>query len=160
MRLSLAAGTSNGAQRADLMIRPAELSDRFAMVRMTRDFFEASGLVLPFDAAWVEASIKAWISDEEKLALVLDLEGVRGMLCAAHVMSPLAPVRVSTEQAFWIDPCARGRWALAMLRTYEEWAKAQGCAVAGLASMGGRGADVIYRRRGFVPSETYYMKEI
>lgn len=142
------------------MIRTAELADRIAMVRMARDFVAASGLALPFDAVWAEASAKSWIEGDDKLALVLDLGCVRGMLCAGHIASPLAPVRVASEQVFWIDPSARGRWGIPMVRAYEAWASAQGCAIAGMAAIGERSADVLYRRCGFRHSENHYMKEI
>lgn len=129
------------------------------MVRMGRDFLRASGLPLPFDAAWADASLVGHMAQPDRLALVLELAGrARGMLCAAQVQSPLAPVRVASELVFWIDPDARGRWALAMIRAYEAWAREQGCAVASLATVGNRGADALYRRCGFAPAERHFSK--
>lgn len=144
------------------MIRRARMGDRFAMVRMARDFMEESGLQLPFDPAWAEAAAKAWIADTDKLALVLDLDGVCGMLCAAHVPSPLAPVRVASEQVFWLDHSARGRAAMrhagALLRAYRDWAEAEGCRIMGMAALTGQRTGALYERHGFTAAETYYMR--
>jgi GNAT superfamily N-acetyltransferase len=141
------------------MIRHAVEADRPDMVRMGRDFVRASGLPLPFDAAWADHSLAGHMAQPDRLAMVLELNGApRGMLCAAQVQSPLAPVRVASELVFWIDPPARGRWALQMIRAYEAWAKEQGCALVSLATVGAKGADALYRRCGFAPAERHFMK--
>lgn len=142
------------------MIRHAGLNDRIAMVRMARDFVAAADMAMPFDAAYAERSAKEWITADDKLALVLDLGGICGMLCGAHVLSPLAPVKVAIEQVFWIDPAKRGRSAIKMIAAYEEWAIDQGCNMATLATIQSKGADRLYSRLGYARAETHYAKAI
>ena len=104
---------------------------------MGRDFVRASGLPLPFDAAWADSSLAGHMAQPDRLALVLELEGCTcGMLCAAQVQSPLAPIRVASELVFWIDQPARGPWAKPMIQAYEAWAKEQGCSLVSLATVG------------------------
>jgi len=140
------------------MIRKAELDDRIAMVRMARSFVEATGKGLPFDPAYAERSAKEWIDAPDRLALVLDLGRVRGMLCGSAFLSPLVPMKLAYEQVLWIDPIARGSWAIKLIRSYEEWAKEQGCAGASLATIQEKGADKLYERLGYERAETHFMK--
>ena len=143
------------------MIRRAVADDRPDMVRMGRDFVRHSGLSLPFDAAWADRSLAGHMEHSDRLALVLELRGaVRGMLCAAQVQSPLAPVRVASELVFWIDPPERGRFAVEMIRAYEAWAVEQGCCLASMATVGAKRADALYQRCGFVPAERHFVKAI
>lgn len=143
------------------MIRQATDTDRPEMLRMARDFIAASGLDLPFHAAYVSQSIAGQIAAPDRLALVLELDGtLRGMLCAAHSQSPLAPVRVATELVFWIDPMARGPWAANMIQRYETWARAECCQLISMAAIGGRGADRLYQRAGYQPAERHFMKAL
>lgn len=143
------------------LIRLASDDDRPQMLRMARDFVSASGLDLPFHAAYVSQSLAAQISAPDRLALVLDLDGVvQGMLCAAHAQSPLAPVRVATELVFWVDPIARGPWAKEMIARYETWARSECCQMISLATIGDRGADLLYRRAGYQPAERHFMKAL
>ena len=128
------------------------------MVRMARDFLTVAAVDVSFDAAWVEASVKSAIAGEDRLALVLDHGGVCGMLCAGISVSPLAPIRVASEQVFWIDPAARGRWARPMVLAFEDWARAQRCNAISLATLPGRSAGALYRRCGFSICEQHYSK--
>ncbi len=143
------------------MIRHALSADRPHMVRMGEEFLRVSGLPMTFDAGWAAHSLAVHMSDQERLSLVLDLPaGVSGMLCAGCVMSPLVPKKVATELVFWIDADARGPWAQKMIAAYEDWAKRQGCQFVSLAAIGERGADILYRRCGYVAAERHYMKEL
>lgn len=145
---------------AGFSVRPATRDDRFEMIRMGRAFIDASGLGLPFDPAWAERSIVAAIDDPDSLALVLDMDGIKGMLCATCVPSPLSPVKLGVEQVFWIDPQARGRGALAIIRAYEDWCSEQGCSFVGLVSLGQKSAGRLYERCGYARAEQHYMKAI
>lgn len=142
------------------MIRTATLNDRFHMLRMAKAFVQAADMSLPFDAVYAERSAKLWIEDDARLALVLDLDGVCGMLCASSVESPLAPLKIGIEQVFWIDPTYRGRWAVRLIAAYEAWAVAQGCDRASLATIQAKGADRLYARLGYERAETHFVKEL
>jgi len=142
-------------------VRRAAPADRIALVRMARDFLAASGLGLPFDPAWVERSAYAHIAGGDRVALVLEAGGrARGMLAGAVAQSPLAPVTVAEEIAWWIDPEARSLAAArAMLAAFEAWARDRGAAVIGLATLDGR-AGPLYRRAGYAPAEARWMKAL
>lgn len=139
------------------MIRKARIDDHPHLRRMARDF--ARALNRPYDAAWVDAWMRASVQDAHRLALVLDLRGaVRGMLFASIGQTPLSPDPVAVEQVFWIDPDARGPWAARFIARYEEWARASGCVAAGLASTIDHNVASLYARRGFAPVEQHHMK--
>lgn len=141
-------------------IRPATPADIPAMLRMGRDFVD-TGVGVPFDPAFAEAALRAHLAEPGRLSLLLDIDGcVGGMLCAAAVASPLAPVRLAQELVFWIDPDARGPWAMRMIRDYEYWAAEQGCAVAALVARPGSPAGRLYLRRGYALAETHYAKDL
>lgn len=145
---------------AGLMIRQAELQDRFHIVRMAGVFLRATEMPMPFDPAHAEASAKEWMAAPDKLALVLDLGGVCGVLMASCAVYTFSPVLVASEQGFWIDPRARGRWGVKMIAAYERWAKEQGAVMAGLATLHGKSAGALYQRLGYAPSETHYWKAL
>lgn len=143
------------------LIREADHKDIPALVRMAGDFLAASGTGLPFDPDYVAGALRQHLATPARLTLVLDVDGPRGMLCAAAQRSPLAPVAIAEEIVFWIDPAHRGRSALAMLKDYAAWAKETGCERAtmiGLASM--KSVDRLYRLAGFEPLENTYARSL
>jgi GNAT superfamily N-acetyltransferase len=143
-----------------LVIRAATPGDIAAMGRMARDFARAAA-VLPFDAAYADASLRGHIGQPDRLSLVLELGAqVRGMLCAGATQSPLAPVRIAQELVFWIDPPARGRWASGLIRAYEAWARVRGCQIVSLVTLPAQPADVLYRRCGFSAVEHIFAKAL
>jgi GNAT superfamily N-acetyltransferase len=153
------------------VIRPATIDDRLAVVALLKDsragagFDRAdgpTGFVFPFVAAYAERLVLAHLGDPACCCLLLEAEGApRGVLMARAAEHPFGPVRVATETLWWIDPAFRGRSALAMLAAYEDWARAQGCAFAGMAGMGpDPQVGALYRRRGYRPAETHFLKPL
>ncbi|TYB83974.1 GNAT family N-acetyltransferase [Oceaniovalibus sp. ACAM 378] len=141
------------------MIRRAVAGDILAMVRMAGDFIASADLAIPFDPDYLTASLRAHLAATDRLALVLDRNGAaRGMLCAAASRSPLAPVAVATELAFWIDPDCRGRAALELLHQYIAWARDLGCSHASMMALPGRSLERLYGAAGFLPAEMTYSK--
>lgn len=141
------------------LIRKAERRDIPEMVRMAGEFVAASGTGLPFDPDYVADSIRAHMVNSATLSLILDVDGsARGMLCAVAAWSPLAPVMIADEIAWWIDPVHRGRHAAAMLNAYEKWAVRTGCDYLGMVALAGSRTDVIYRRAGYALIETRHVK--
>lgn len=141
------------------MIRTADFSDIDQILRLSRDFVACSETGLPFDPVYLSQSITGHLSDPSCLSLVLDLDGVlRGMFFAVAVRSPLSPVLLATELAFWIDPSARGRWAFRFLRQYEGWARGLGCQRVAVAGLQNNNVSRLYRRAGYVPAEQHFMK--
>lgn len=141
------------------MIRQATGADVPAMVRMAGDFIAASGTGLPFDAEYVESSLRIHLGTGGRFTVVLDVDGeARGMLCAMASRSTLAPVAVATELVFWIDPECRGRAAMEMIQAYSDWAQAAGCMSAAMVSLPGRSLERLYSMAGFAPAETTHSK--
>lgn len=143
------------------MIRHATPADRAAIVRMARDFHAASDSPLMFDAAYAASVAGAYIADDDKLCLVLDHDGPAGVLAAHVYQHPLAPVLAAGELMWWIDPKHRGLCAMRMLGAYEEWARAKGCVLIGMATPPGDDkAASIYRRKGYAPAGQHFFKTI
>lgn len=144
-----------------MIVRDANVQDRFALVRMGRAFFEAGGLPGQYDPAYAEAVILKAIAAMDRCALVLDIEGERrGALLAVAGPHGLLPMTAATELVWWIDPQARSpRAARAMLEAYEAWAARMDAEIVGLAALDARVA-ALYRRRGYRPAETHWMKAL
>lgn len=140
------------------LIRRATDADIPAMVRMAGAFIAASGTGLPFDADYVAGSIRRHMVTPCTLALVLDVDGPHGMLCATVARSPLAPVTVADELAWWIDPAHRGRHALRMIDVYISWGVDMGCERVGMSALANTAVEKLYKRRGFEPAEAKYVK--
>lgn len=140
------------------MIREARIADRIGMVRLGRAFHEASGVDLPWDAAWAERTARLAIEAEDRLALVLETDGaLHGVLAARIGPHPLWPVTVACEDLWWIDPQHRGRWWRPMLAAYEAWSEARGCALIGMAARDDR-TGRLYERCGYRRAETHFAK--
>lgn len=143
-----------------MVIRAASELERFAIVGLGPRFLAEADLPLPFDAAHVSLTVADYIAAPDKLALVaVGPRGVSGALLASCSVSPLAPVRLAQELAWWVDPQARGRAAFRMLDAYEQWAREQGCALIGMAGRGDARLSRLYRARGFASTnEDHFLK--
>lgn len=142
------------------MIRHATLADRFAILRMGRDFINTLGL-LPFDAPYVERTVKDYILADDKLCLVYAPKDVpQGFLMAHSGPHPFWPVLVAQELAWWVSPDHRGRAALRLLDAYEQWAADKGCALVGMAHLGDERLSRLYDRRGYAKTETAFLKRL
>ncbi len=116
----------------------------------------------PFSAPHAAALFDAQTGQASRLALVLDVAGAaQGVFMAALSDHPFAPVRMATEVVWWIEPEHRGKAANDMLAAYEAWAKDNGAGFVGMAALeAAPRAGVIYRRRGYVPAETHFIKAL
>ncbi len=145
---------------ANPIFRRADAGDRGRLLVMARAFHVASGLPLPFSGPAISILIDACMTAPNRLMLVMDVDGVaRGFLAAEAGPHPFAGVTIATELAWWVEPAYRGAAALGMLGAYEEWARGAGCAAIHLAGLGGDPAvSTVYRRRGYRPAETHFLK--
>ncbi len=141
------------------MIRKAIASDKARVLFMAKAFHEASCTLIPFSAAAASVLFDASLANADRLCLVYEQDGTaRGVLAAIAAPHHLAPVKVASEIIWWIDPAWRGRCAMKMLASYEEWAAERGCQ---FVSMVGLGADPavskLYARRGYQAVERHFM---
>ena len=141
------------------MIRAAIASDKPALLGMARRFHALAPALAahPFSAVVAARTIHAHVGRPDALALVLDLSGIKGALVAHLQPMPFSEALAAREVAFWIDPEARGRWAVAMVREYERWAAEKGAALTGLACLDDR-AGAFFARLGFSEVETMMAK--
>lgn len=144
-----------------MTLRPAEDSDRAAILDLLRAFHAVSQMPFEPDAAYGLALIEAH-RRPGALCLVLDVDGTaRGVLMAQAIAHPFGDWLVAKETIWFVDPDYRGRGALRMLDVYEAWAKETGCRAIGMAALAGqRDVSALYLRRGYAPAETHYLKDI
>jgi hypothetical protein len=156
-------------ESSSAVVRPALPSDLERVVRLLRNSHTAAGFAdgsspiqYPFVAAYAVRTFVAHIHDPDAMCVVLDVGGVaQGMLMARSFDYELGPVRVAKETVWWVEPKHRGTAAGQMLDAYEAWAAERGAVVAGMAALDiAPRAGVIYRRRGYLPAETHYLKAL
>lgn len=141
------------------VLRAARGDERFAVLALCRAFHAASGIPFAFDAAHASRSVQDYIEDPRKLCLVREVDGaLRGVLAAATSISPLAPVRIAQELVFWVDPQHRGRGSRDLLTAYEAWARAEGCAAAGLSNLNDPRVARFFAGAGFALCEQKSLK--
>lgn len=150
------------------MIRPGKLSDRARAVELLRDshvaagFNGGDGFTFSFEPVYAERLFSNHLDGMNTCCLVNDIDGeAQGVLLAMAFQHRFGPVWLACETVWWIDPAHRGRSAIAMLDAYEAWAKAKGCAFAGMAGMG-EDPDVakLYLRRGYRAAEKHFLKAL
>lgn len=150
------------------MIRTATASDTPRAVELLRDshasagFDRSGGFHVPFSAVHAARLFTSHLHQDSTCAFVLDVGGVaQGLLLAIAYEHPFGPVRLARETVWWIDPAHRGRSAIAMLDTYEAWARSKRCAYVGMAGIGQfPAAGKLYLRRGYEVAETHYLKAL
>ncbi len=143
------------------MVRFADSSDKSACIRLLRESHEAAGFVFPFQAAYAAALFDGHMSHAHACTLVLEYEGqVQGLLMASWFEHPFGAGRYAKETVWYVAPVARGRGAFKMLNAYEAWAREQGCAAIGMASLVTNDVSSLYERRGFAPVETHFVKSL
>ena len=139
------------------MIREATRADFPAIVRMLRDFHNASpGRHLPFSEIIAARAAMQAVDDPARLALLWAPSAVHGILAASIRQYPLGDARLASEDVFWIDPSHRGHGA-EMIAAYEAWAVSKGAAVIGISCPVAT-AESLYARAGFKPAEVTFAK--
>ncbi|SMQ65838.1 hypothetical protein SAMN06295905_1329 [Devosia lucknowensis] len=141
-------------------VRLATTEDRGAIIRLLRDAHTAAALPFPFSAPHAAALIDRHIADPTLVALVAGTPA-QAVLLASSQDHPFAAIRFAAETVWWVAPEARGQFASQMLASYEAWAAEQGCTFAGMAALASfPRAEVIYRRAGYRPAETHFLKPL
>lgn len=144
-----------------MIVRKALQADKSRCLQLARNFHLASGLPIPFSAPYASLLFDACLTDTDRLCLVLDIDGVQGVLAAQAGLLPIAPVKAATELLWWIEPSYRGRAAIQMLDAYEAWARERGCVFANMVGLGSAPLPArLYERRGYIAAERHFMKAI
>lgn len=87
-----------------------------------------------------------------------------GVIAGMAIELPVNDLIVSQELILWLDPEHRnGKTAPKLIDAYVEWSKKLGCDFVRLSALDvvldGR-AGVLFKRKGFKPIETAYIKEL
>ena len=85
-----------------------------------------------------------------------------GLLCLVFGLSPLDGCPQMTEAMWYVRKEDRGQ-GMKLLDAAEDLARTVGCErihIAHLANREGRVLSRLYKRRGFTPSENFYVKEL
>lgn len=138
-------------------VRHATEADRLAVIRLLKESHNAAGFTFPFSAPHADALFRAHMASG--LILVTG-SPARGVLMASTFDHPFGAGKWAKETVWYIAPDARGRAALQMLDAYEAWAREQGCAVIGMASLVSNDVSRLYERRGYAPAETHFLKAL
>lgn len=96
--------------------------------------------------------------------LVVHDDEIVGCLIAVASELPINDFTMTQELMFFLDPAHRnGKTSPKLIDSYVEWAESIGCNFIRLSSidevLNGK-AGVLFKRKGFKPTETAYVKEI
>ena len=139
-----------------MVTRYATLEDGQKAVRLLLNFHKASDLPFKTSAAWALALFNTCVNDDDKVAIIKD----GGILLGAVGNSLLGPFKQSHEIAWWVEPDKRGG-SLQMLKMYEEWTLSKEVSLIEVKSLSKFSqTDVIYKRLGFTPIETSWIKVV
>lgn len=141
------------------MIRAASPSDRVAVIRLLGEFHAAAGCSFPFDPARADQQLRRHMAPDS-CALLHEggIGHVDGLILATAFEHPFGAGRMAKETFWFVSPDARGRAGMELLAAYEAWALAQGCTSIGMTALAGNDVSAIYRRRGYVPAESHFVK--
>lgn len=150
--------------KTHLVVRAATEADVPTLLEMGRRFIETSVYrehmaVVPRRQAEVVATMLrqggCWV------LVPADGGSPVGMLGVVLAPLPMTGELAALEAMWWVEPEWRGRGSLAMWRTAEQWAYAQGAVwVQMLQPVDQVALGAVYRRRGYAPIEVAWMKRI
>lgn len=145
-----------------MTVRHATPNDRMRVISLSRDAHRAGQLPWTFSAPHADALFRQSLSMPDRACIVFAPdERVQGFLLAYVAPSPMADISFARDFGWWIDPGARGRAASQMLDAFELWADSRNATFAGMAAMEANPrAGRIYERRGYVKTETHYLKRL
>ncbi len=138
-------------------VRHATPEDRLAVIRLLKESHAAAGFRFAFSAPHADLLFRQHMGCG--LVLVAG-DPAQGVLMAMTFDHPFGAGKWAKESVWYIAPSARGRSALQMLDAYEAWARQQGCATIGMASLASNDVSKLYERRGYAPAETHFVKAL
>lgn len=145
-----------------MTIREATATDRPRLLEMGARFHSTTpyGRLLRWDAEKVGRLIDLLLTPGVGAFFVAegragDLEGVVGVFLSQH---PMTGDLLGSELCLWMEPEARGgSTAIRLVRRAEAWAQAQGAVGQQLVAPNEQ-VGRFYRRLGYAPIETVFMR--
>lgn len=118
-----------------------------------------------FDSNKVKDLVSGLIESEAGFVKIVTIdEEVVGALIATATPVPINSFIFAQELMFWLDPDHRnGKTSPKLIDAYVEWSKAVGCDFVRLSTLDellDSRVGVIFKRKGFKPIETAYIKEL
>ena len=118
-----------------------------------------------FDSNKVKDLVSSLIDSEAGFVKIVTIdEEVVGALIAAATPVPINSFIFAQELMFWLDSDHRnGKTSPKLIDAYVEWSKAVGCDFVRLSTLDellDSRVGVIFKRKGFKPIETAYIKEL
>ena len=118
-----------------------------------------------FDSNKVKDLVSSLIEIEAGFVKIVTIdEEVVGALIATATPVPINSFIFAQELMFWLDPDHRnGKTSSKLIDAYVEWSKAVGCDFVRLSTLDellGSRVGVLFKRKGFKPIETAYIKEL
>jgi|TARA_R110000868_G_scaffold154643_3_gene380742 GNAT superfamily N-acetyltransferase len=118
-----------------------------------------------FDSNKVKDLVSSLIDSEAGFVKIVTIdEEVVGALIATATPVPINSFIFAQELMFWLDPDHRnGKTSPKLIDAYVEWSKAVGCDFVRLSTLDellDSRVGVIFKRKGFKPIETAYIKEL
>lgn len=144
------------------MIRPAGSGDIPELLRMGRAFHTAGHFLIPLDEETLARTFGQLIEAETGVILVVETEqglaGAVGALLHPHYFN--AEHLTGQELFWWVDPEHRGH-GTELFNALEDWVREQGAgtfSMIALEAIEPQRTGIIYRRRGYHPTEHSYMR--
>lgn len=143
---------------------PAQVEDLPRLEPIAREFYAASRFLKRFD---ISLFCRAWetllANGTGGIYLLVDGAGeIAGTIGGVVYPDLYSGALVATEFFWFVREGCRGK-GIELYKSFEQWARARGCAeirmVHLLDSMSEK-LERVYRRLGFEPAETHYVKEI
>ena len=118
-----------------------------------------------FDSNKVKDLVSGLIESEAGFVKIVTIdEEVVGALIATATPVPINSFIFAQELMFWLDPDHRnGKTSPKLIDAYVEWSKAVGCDFVRLSTLDellDSRVGIIFKRKGFKPIETAYIKEL
>ena len=148
-------------------IREANQSDVFDLTLSVKQFCKE----IPHpawrstDSSKIKDVITQIIDHPEGFVKVASYNGeIIGALIGFINSTPINHYKFSQEIMFWFDPEHRnGKVSHKLIDDYVDWSKQNNCSFARLSSLDellGSRVGVLFKRKGFTPIETAYVKEL
>lgn len=148
-------------------IRDANQADIFDITLSVKQFCKE----VPH-AAWrktdtnrIKNVVEQLIKSDDGFVKIVCYEGdIVGALIGMISQAPINDYKFSQELMFWFEPEHRnGRVAPKLIDEYVDWSKRNGCSFARLSTLDellNSKVGILFKRKGFSPIETAYVKEL
>lgn len=144
-------------------VRKATAEDKLTFAFLADAFLKESGYGLTMNPDKLLANFDFSLTSSDIEIFLLDVDGtVVGMLVGAISQPLFSDDSMATELAWYISPDKRGgREAFQLIKTYEEWAKEQGCSFVTMVDIDSLNSlEKVYTKKGYKLTEKTYVKEI